>query len=258
MRRLGAILAALLLGVLPVHAQEEACPPPEGLGQVILPPAPCFDGISANFERPEPRYGHNVLGPGFEFASMMVETKQFRIRVNQPVTQVFEDLAPRLADLDGDGDPEIVVVEAYLAGGAILAAYDIDGRDVKRIAGTRPIGQRFRWLAPVGIADFDGDGSVDIAYVETPHLGKTLKIVSFRGGGFVELVSEAGFSNHRLGEPFFEGGIRDCGTGPEIITANADWTQIVATTFDGQSLSTTDLAPYTGPESFAPILACAS
>ena len=43
-------------------------------------------------------------------------------------------------------------------------------------AATPFIGTPRRWLAPVGVADLDGDGRAEIAYVETPHRDKVLML----------------------------------------------------------------------------------
>ena len=48
-------------------------------------------------------------------------------RLVLPERRVFEDTEPRLADVDGDGDPEVIVVESDMREGARLAIYDTDG-----------------------------------------------------------------------------------------------------------------------------------
>src|SRR5690606_33675671 len=128
-------------------------------------------------------------------------------RIVLPHTRVFEDIEPRLADLDGDGAPEAIVVETDLDRGARLAVYDAGGL----VAATPFIGRRHRWLAPVGAADLDGDGRVEIAYVETPHLGKTLKIVRLVGDDLQPVAEAPGLTNHRIGDPFIQGRIATCG-----------------------------------------------
>jgi len=256
MRAAALTLAALFAGPVPLLAQD--CPHPAELGQVVLPGAPCYT-ITASYDRPTTRYPHGALGDTEEWASMLVRRDNVKIFVNVPVTHVFEDLAPRLANFDDDPEPEIVTVESYAAGGASLVVYDPDfdqGPTVKRMAATRVIGQRNRWLAPVGIADFDGDGRNDVAYVETPHLGMVLKVVTPTQAGMEPLAEAEGFTNHRFGEAFIQGGVRDCGAGPEALTANADWTRILAARLEDGQVISTDLGPYEGPESFAPHLAC--
>ena len=99
-----------------------------------------------------------------------------------------------------------------------------------RITATPAIGQAFRWLAPLGAADLDGDGRVEIAYVDRPHLAKTLRIWRYdpTARTLNEVAQAPGVSNHRIGWAHIPGGLRNCGTGPEMILADADWQSILA------------------------------
>jgi len=165
---------------------------------------------------------------------------------------VFEDLAPRLADLDGDGRPEVIAVESHRDLGARLAVYGTDGL----IAANDWIGRTNRWLAPIGAADLDGDGVTNIAIVDRPHLAKTIRIYAYREGRLSEVAEVAGYSNHRIGENFISGGIRDCGQGPEMVVARGDWTGIVALRWDGAGFAETPLSGDTSRAAFAAALAC--
>ena len=65
------------------------------------------------------RYRHFVLGSRYEAASLMVRLRDGKLlRLTLPEDSVFEDRQPRLADLDGDGVDEIVLVRSYLRRGA--------------------------------------------------------------------------------------------------------------------------------------------
>jgi len=75
--------------------------------------------------------------------------------------------------------------------------------------------------------DFDGDGVLDVAYVETPHIGGTLRIWSFADNEARQIASDPGYSNHRIGQNFITGGVRDCGKGPELVLPNAGWTKTI-------------------------------
>ena len=106
--------------------------------------------------------------------------------------------------------------ETDLALGASLAVY---GPSRQARTPTPFIGQPNRWLAPAGIADFDGDGRVEIAYVDRPHLLGELVFVRLEGDRLVETARLPGLTNHRIGDDFISGGVRDCGQGPELILA---------------------------------------
>lgn len=172
-----------------------------------------------------------------------------------PKRSVFEDIAPRLADVDRDGTPEAVVVESDMDLGAALAVYDLKGNNLKKIAAPN-IGTRDRWLAPFAIGDMNRDGHIEIAYIDRPHGAKILRVWSYQNDMLVELASRTGFTNHKIGQAFISGGLRDCGNGPELITADANWQNIVSSRINGRSIDTRALAPFTGVASFEPILAC--
>jgi len=165
---------------------------------------------------------------------------------------VFEDIAPRLIDIDGDGNFEVMVVETDVAKGAQLAIYDETGK----IAETPHIGRSHRWLAPIGAADLDGDGFVEVAYIDRPHLAKLLKIWRYKGGKLTLVTEHGGLTNHRIGQDFISGGIRDCGAGPQMITASADWSQIVASVFEGGEIRSAAIGRHKGQNAFRRALDC--
>src|SRR6056297_3225628 len=202
---------------------------------------------------PTMRYAHGVLGDAVEWGALRLGlSDNAQIKITLPKTLVFEDIAPRLADLDGDGAPEVIVVESSLDRGARLAVYGAKGR----IAATPHIGQRNRWLAPVGAADLDGDGRIEIAYIDRPHLAKTLRIWRYVDGMLQHVVDHPGLTNHKIGWNFVPGGLRDCGDGPEMILSSADWSSVVAVRMMSGQITTRNLAPYQGPDSLTSVTNC--
>ncbi|MEO0916713.1 MAG: VCBS repeat-containing protein [Pseudomonadota bacterium] len=213
------------------------------------------DIVRAAYDDPTTRYAHGVLGDAIEHGTLLMETADGRrFRVTLPTRRVFEDTEPRLFDVDGDGEREVITVEADAQLGARLSIYDTRGL----VAANEFIGQRNRWLAPAGVgaADLDGDGRVEIAFVDRPHLAKTLRIYEFRPGDLKLEGSFQGVTNHRIGERDIAGGIRMCAPRPDVIVADANWTEVLSVTWDGQVFAATRLGPHRGRESFATVMSC--
>ncbi len=193
-------------------------------------------------------YGHGVLGNTPEWLHLDVYRAKTAdagpIRYSLP-RHVFEDIAPRLSDLDQDGRDEIIAVQSSFSKGARLAIFGLDDGDgVRLIAATPYIGTRNRWLAPIGAIDLDGDGYVELSFIDRPHLARTLRVWRFRDRRLEPVAALGGLTNHRIGEPFITGGVRSCGGSPEIITADARWSVVVATSLADGELKTRSLAPF--------------
>ena len=217
--------------------------------------------VSARYDGPTTRYPHGVLGDEIEYDTLVVRLSNGReIAARWAQEIVFEDLSPRVVDVDGDGAPEVVVVESHETMGARLAIWGLVDGTLAAKASTPFIGTRFRWLAPVAVADLDGDGRVELAYVDRPHLAKVLRVWRYEPlgtgqGRLSEVASLDGVTNHRIGWDYIAGGLRDCGQGPEMVLADAGWSTVVAVRFDGDSLTETVLGSYT-PDAMARALGC--
>lgn len=155
---------------------------------------------------PTNRYAHAALGSRTHAASLHVlaatAAGDRELSLQLPDDRVFEDRLVRLADLDGDGRDEIIVVEAQEAKGAALVVFSVQGpaaapRLVER-ARSPHVGS-MRWLNPVGVADFDGDGKLELVSVTTPHIGGVLTLYRYDPPRLVPLAGEGNVSNHRMG-----------------------------------------------------------
>jgi len=227
--------------------------------------------LSARFAEPTTRYTHGVLGDNIEYGELRIRVENksspeetfkldlvykpsiYTVSIRLPWDRVFEDIAPRLTDIDQDGSPEVIVVETQENTGAQLAIYNARGH---KIAATPHIGTRFRWLAPIGAADLDGDGHVEIAYIDRPHLAKTLRIWRYADGDLQEVTSLTGLTNHRIGEDFITGGLRNCDAGPELVVVDSDWRNIIGVRFDKGWVQRT-LAPFSS-SAMKQVLNCSS
>ncbi|MFQ6549845.1 VCBS repeat-containing protein [Aestuariibius sp. 2305UL40-4] len=227
---------------------------------------------AAQYSDPTDIYGHAIMGRLPEarkleilFRHDSLACRDYGTFVEAGDDHVFEDMAPRIVDLDDDRIAEIVTVRSSFTQAAQIAIYGADPagpiglngeREYRLIAATPYIGQRNRWLAPAAWTDLDGDGAVEIAYVDRPHLAKVLRVWRYEGGGLREVARLEGVTNHRIGEEFISGGVRDCGGRPEMVLADADWQRIVGVTWDGAALTTRDLGAYRGRASMEAALAC--
>jgi len=170
----------------------------------IIPHARVVKGTrdirAAWFASPTHRYGHGVLGDRIEAAALKVRTASGEFLSHELTdNSVFEDLTPRLADIDGDGRDEIIAVRSYADSGAAVALLGLRDGQLVRLAESDPIGLPYRWLNPVGAGDFDGNGNSEIAVVRTPHIGGVLILYRWQGARLVETARRFGFSNHAMG-----------------------------------------------------------
>ena len=158
------------------------------------------DIARAWLSEPTARYDHDILGDKNAAGSLVIELRNgTRQIVRLKDDAVFEDLAPRLADLDRDGRDEIVVVKSSLKRGSSLAVIAERKGKYDIVAETPPLGAAQRWLNPAGIGDFKGDGKVAIALVRQPHVVGDLELWSWTGNDLRKIAGFADASNHVAG-----------------------------------------------------------
>ena len=159
---------------------------------------------------PTDRYPHAALGSRTHAGSVHVLTAaqsgvMQEVIYRLPIHRVFEDLSLRLADLDQDGRDEIIVIESDALRGASVVVLGLAdspaGKSLKELARSPPAGSIFRWLNPVGVADFDGDGKPDVAAVVTPHIGGELTLYHYSPPLLAPYAKAMDTSNHLMGSP---------------------------------------------------------
>jgi len=152
------------------------------------------------FARPTPRYAHGVLGDAIEAGSLVVVTSSGdRLEAVLPIDQVFEDITPRIADLDGDGTNEVIAIRSSKHGGAAVVIFGLaESVLTLRGAGTEN-GRPNRWLNIAGTIPRP-DGGLTLYGVRTPHIGGRLFSLDFKNGTVFEKNDIAtDVSNHIIG-----------------------------------------------------------
>lgn len=161
--------------------------------------------VRAWYEQPTTTYSHAILGDGVEATRLVAETAAGkRMSISAGKDQVFEDITPRLADLDGDGRNEVVAIRSDIRKGAAIAVYGTPGGSLELLAATPAIGLANRWRNPsLFVENPNGRGKL-IGEVVTPHIGGTLKLWELAGSAqsgyrLEPRGSARGFSNHAIG-----------------------------------------------------------
>jgi hypothetical protein len=158
------------------------------------------DVARAWFAEPTEAYDHGILGDKTEASALVIERRDGgKETIRLGADAVFEDIEPRLADLDGDGKDEIIVVKSYLKRGSALAVIAERKGKYEIVAETPPLGSPHQWLNPAGIGDFNADSRTDIALVRQPHVVGMLELWSYVGGSLRKTMEIPDTANHVIG-----------------------------------------------------------
>lgn len=191
-------------------------------------------GYAAYLVGPTEEYDHGVLGDAIEAGGFVVETPDRVLEYRLERGSVFEDRRVRLADMDGDGVPEAIVIKSYLQLGSAIAIYRIGANGIFPLAESASIGVRHRWLNVVGIADFTGSGEPMIAAVITPHLRGSLRLYRLTGRKLESIARIDGLTNHIAGSRDLDLGRIDtghAGRAPRIVLPTLDRASLAVVSF---------------------------
>ncbi len=194
--------------------------------------------VWAQYASPTDRYAHGILGDRIEAGQLVVAAKGQILDVTLDSLYVYEDVRPRLYDVDGDGELEIIAIRSHIDLGGGVVIYKIEEDALVEFANVEEIGSRNRWLNIVAINDLDNDGVVELAWIQTPHIGGILKVAKISEGQLTPLSEASQFSNHAIGEiNLCLSALTDSPTGKVIYVPNQDRSNIVGFTFQNNSLT---------------------
>lgn len=156
--------------------------------------------VYTQYTMPTERYSHGILGDKIEAAQLMVTVDSVFYTLKLANEYVFEDIRPRLYDVDGDGELEFITIRTNVLHGAGIAIYKLVDKQLQEYAYVPEIGTAYRWLNIVAINDLDNDGIVELVWIETPHIGGILKVGKIKAGKLDVFDQLPGYSNHAIGK----------------------------------------------------------
>jgi hypothetical protein len=154
--------------------------------------------IQARYISPTNKYSHGILGDEIEAEGLLLIEGSSVHEFYLDSIHVFEDIVPRLNDIDGDGIPEIICIQTNINLGASVAVYQMVDNSLMNYDQSEYIGRAYRWLNIAAISDFDKDGVNEIVWVSTPHIGGVLRLGRIQGERIKVIDSIEGVSNHKI------------------------------------------------------------
>jgi hypothetical protein len=151
------------------------------------------------------RYRHGALGDAIEGSSLIVvdvAAESVAVEVGLESPAVFEGLSPLVADLDGDGEPELVTTVADSAGGARIRVYDTRGTELA----TGPI-HGSGWRHQLCVAPFGPASAPELAVVRKPHVERTAEFYRLAAGRLAVTATRQGYASHTYGSRNLDGGL---------------------------------------------------
>lgn len=146
------------------------------------------------------RYAHGVVGDLIEGGSVsIVEIGQGTngaSTIALPNDKVIEGIMPIWADLNGDGEREIIVTLSDAKDGAQVVAFSENGQ----LAASGPaVGRGGRWRHQLAVAPFGTNGELELVDVLTPHIGGIVEFYRMEGDDLRIVAQVGGFTSHVIG-----------------------------------------------------------
>ncbi|MFK7801113.1 MAG: hypothetical protein AB8G95_05755, partial [Anaerolineae bacterium] len=151
---------------------------------------------------PTNRYAHGIMGDQIEAAAIaLIETRpELKLirTISVPDEFVIEGISPIWADLNDDGEREIIVTFANSRQGAQLVVFNESG---EVIAEGPAIGTGNRWRHQLAVAPFGPDGEIELVDMLTPHIGGPAEFFRWEGEELVKVTEERGYTSHVIFSP---------------------------------------------------------
>jgi len=193
--------------------------------------------VYAQYAQPTSKYSHGILGDAIEAEQLIVVIDSVFYQLTLPDEYVFEDIQPRLFDVDNDGFLEFITIRTHIDLGGGIMIYKLMGGELKEYASVTEIGTRFRWLNIVGINDLDQNGTIELLWIQTPHIGGILKVATFTPGNLSVIDEKSQYSNHAIGQTNLCLSVLTTQDNEKVVyVPSQDRNQIVGFKFNNQTL----------------------
>ena len=182
------------------------------------------------------RYVHAIMGDDLEGATLLVLEivgTEIRViaRVDLPGEDVFEGLSPIWADVDEDGNADLITTVSNGSLGARIRAYLFDGTKFVSEVNGPAIGQGNRWRHQLAWGAFGPNGENELVDVLTPHIGGVVEFYQFDGSSLNIVEGLGGVTSHLIGSRNLDMGVAGDFNGDgqlEIVVVNQARNQLVA------------------------------
>jgi hypothetical protein len=169
-------------------------------------------------------------------------------RLDLGTEEAFEDRGPRIGNLEGGDEQDIVAVRSNLADGSRLTLIKLEGEGLLRIAAeSSPTGVAHAWINPLGFGDFFGSGRTEIAAERTQPDGTCkLDIIDYADHTFATRMSIKGCAIALPGSAITAlGAIAAFGEtkAAGVALLNADLRGVRILTFDGGAVAEPGAVP---------------
>ena len=182
--------------------------------------------------KPSSRYPHGITGDQLEATEItLLETRpslKVVVTIAIPGQRVVEGISPIWADLNGNGQREIIVTISDSEQGAQIVVYSESG---EQLAAGPAVGQGNRWRHQLAVAPFGVDGEIELAEVLTPHIGGIAGFYRLDGDSLNLVVQQGGVTSHSIGSRNLDMGLAgdlDGDGQPELVVFNQRFTEITA------------------------------
>ncbi len=150
------------------------------------------------------RYVHAIMGDDLEGSTLLIvevveDALRVVARVDLPGEDVFEGLSPMWADVNDDGQADLITTVSNSSRGAQIRAYLFDGTKFTSEVDGPAIGQGFRWRHQLAWGAFGPNGEHELVDVLTPHIGGVVEFYQFDGNSLNIVAQLRGATSHLIG-----------------------------------------------------------